>query len=162
MRNVRLTALAFMAVLALIPCWLAAQDNATGAGEILGDTKDIRLAQATRCVEYAPTEVVAKMACGRIASLRADIPEDQRPEFIKAMLAELDLKAMDETRIQIMAKHLTAAELNALANFYETPEGRTAWTKLCDYVLDMQTENKPRMAEAEAKARHSLGLPASQ
>jgi hypothetical protein len=161
MRNIRLTAIAILAMLALVPCWLAAQDNSTGAAGSLADTKENRLAQAARCVEFAPTEVVAKMACGRIASLRADISEDQRPEFIKAMLAELDLKAMNETRVQIMAKHLTVAELTALGNFYETPEGRTAWTKLGDYVLDMQTENKPRMVEAEAKARQALGLPAS-
>jgi hypothetical protein len=162
MRNVRLTALAFLAMLVLVPCWLAAQDSATGAGQRPADTKDNRLAQAARCVEFAPTEVVAKMACGRIASLRTDIPEAKRAEFIKAMLAELDLEAMNETRIQVMAKHLTVAELNALANFYETPEGGSAWKKLGDYVLDMQTENKPRMAEAEAKARQALGLAASQ
>jgi len=102
------------------------------------------------------------MACGRIASLRTDISEEQRPEFIKAMLAELDLKAITETRIQIMAKRFTVAELSALAQFYETPHGQSAWNKLGEYVLDMQTENKPRMAEAEAKARKALGLPVTQ
>lgn len=134
-----------------------------GAAEhsALEDTEANRLAEAERCVQNAPTEVVAKMTCGRVASLRADIPADRRDEFAKAMFDELDIAMMTAKRKELMAKHFTADELSALADFYESPSGRSAWHKLGDFVVDMQGAMRSKMLEAEAGARKALSLPAA-
>ncbi len=118
-----------------------------------------RQSLAERCVKAAPTEVVARIACSRVALVRGDIPEAQRQEFVKAMLSELDLKLMAAKRVEVMAKHFTADELSALAEFYESPSGHSAWQKLDGYVEDMQGAMKSKMLEAESGARQTLGLP---
>lgn len=126
-----------------------------------GDGSDNR-AQAERCVKAAPTEVVARMACNRIATIRSDIPESRRSEFAKAMQAELDLDMMRAKRVEVMAKTFTAEELKALADFYESPNGHSAWQKLDNYVVDMQAAMKTKMQEAESRARNALKLPAKE
>jgi hypothetical protein len=161
MRNARMTTVAFLAILALVPCWIVAQETrpAAGAASALEDTKENRLAMAERCLHCAPTKVVARMACGRVASVRADIAKDQLEKFLDAMMAEIDLDMMTAKRKEIMAKHFTAEELRALAQFYESPSGRSAWDKLGAYVVDMQGEMKAKVLEAETRARKAIGLP---
>ncbi len=131
-----------------------AEDPAAAAG-------DGRV-HAERCVKAAPTEVVARIACNRIANIRTDVPESRRAEFAKAMQAELDLDVMRAKRVEIMAKTFTADELKALADFYESSSGHSAWQKLDSYVIDMQAAMKTKMQEAESRARSALKLPARE
>lgn len=164
MKTSRWTLIALVLLLTGSASWLCVDQRqlqaATGSeGTMLEDTPANRLAQAERCVQNAPTAVVAKMTCGRIASLRADIPADRRSEFAKAMFDELDIAMMTAKRKELMAKHFTAEELSALADFYASPSGRSAWNKLGDFVVDMQGAMRAKMLEAEAGARKALSMP---
>lgn len=164
MRRSQIYKVAFLAVVALVPCifaaWEIARSRAAApADSAVDDTDKGRQALAERCVKAAPTEVVARLACRRVATVRSDIPESRREEFAKAMMSELDLDMMKAKRIEVMAKHLTADELKALAEFYESPSGHSAWQKLDEYVVAMHAEMKTKMSEAESRARKALSLP---
>lgn len=65
------------------------------------------------------------------------IPPVEAHEIAKAYLAELDMERIEQLLVDALVLRFTAAELDALATFQATPEGRSAMRKLGRHRRDV-------------------------
>ena len=73
-----------------------------------------------------------------IAAISKKIPETKKAEFIAFMKKVIDINKLENFNLDMLVKHFTAQELNALANFYGSPVGRSIMGKLGRYMGDIQ------------------------
>jgi hypothetical protein len=64
------------------------------------------------------------------------LPPEKREEVALLMGKYVRVEAVNEAMLLSMVKHFTARELNALADFYSSPEGKSAMAKLGAYMAD--------------------------
>ncbi len=89
------------------------------AAELL-DTPENRNAAVERYLTAVPPE---NLVADSIQQVSLQVPEPRREEFIR-MMQEL-VRPAEIRRIsrEVMVKHFTAQELDALAKFFSSPEG---------------------------------------
>ena len=93
----------------------------------VADTREGRLAAAHRYLEVARPEAMIDNIVNAIAS-QGNLSIEQA-EFSTEIMAILDIEAMKAVMVEAMVKHFTAAELHALADFFERPEGQAIMRK---------------------------------
>jgi hypothetical protein len=113
-----------------------------------GDSQEDRLAAAQRYARVAAPEEMLDSATREIAK---SLPEEQREDFIRFMSKSLDVESLKRQMIDIMAKHFTTNELNALASFYGSPEGKSVLKKFGPYMADVMPMLQHVMLEAAQK-----------
>lgn len=89
---------------------------------------------AYRYLDVFPVAEQWSQAVDVVASGMSDTPEDQR--LIRIMRYHADLNTLEKDIVKILASHLTTLELNALADFYGTKEGRSGLSKLPGVQID--------------------------
>jgi hypothetical protein len=77
------------------------------------------------------------------------MPPDQRGMFVSLMTKQLDFKALTEAMRGAMMKIFTADELSALADFYSSPQGKSAMSKMGDYMAELMPIMSAQMAKAQ-------------
>lgn len=82
-------------------------------------------------------------------------PEDQKA-FITDALSSVDRKKIEKATVDAMVKHFTAKEINALANFYKSPEGRSVMKKFPAMQADMMPVIQTEVAGALQRAFEKL------
>jgi hypothetical protein len=60
---------------------------------------------------------------------------------------------LEEITKSAMIKHFSADELKALADFYSSPVGKSAMSKMGDYMADIMPAMQAEMIKAQKKAR---------
>lgn len=65
-------------------------------------------------------------------------PEEERAKFKAGMRKAIKYDQLEEESIAAMAKLFTAAELQAMVNFYGSPEGRAVAAKTDDYMRALE------------------------
>ena len=95
------------------------------------DTSEARLEAAER---YTKVFNLPKMMNETVAQIALSVPEDRRDEFIEFMSKTLDMEKLEGLMMDSMVQHFTANELNALANFYGSPEGVSIVEKMPSYM----------------------------
>ncbi|MCC9624631.1 DUF2059 domain-containing protein [Thalassospira sp. MA62] len=93
------------------------------------DTSEARLEAAER---YAKIFNLPQMMNETVGQIALTVPENKRQEFIQFMSQALDMQKL-ETLIS-MTEHFTTNELNALADFYGSPEGVSIVKKMPVYM----------------------------
>jgi hypothetical protein len=81
------------------------------------------------------------------------MPEEQRTRFVDLMTKHLDLAKLNTAMHDSMAKHFTADELRALADFYGSDLGKSAMGKFGGYMSDVMPTIQTEMMTALAKAQ---------
>ena len=66
-----------------------------------------------------------------------NLPEGQREPFMEFMTKYIRLNVLERAAVSSMVRHFTVRELNALADFYGSPEGRSAMKKFGSYMADV-------------------------
>lgn len=123
------------------------------------DTPDSRRAAALEYHKVFPMkEMIADMQKNmRDMSAGFDqmVPPAQRETFkkqqeeqSKRMLATIDAKALEQASIDAMVKHFTTKEIQALANFYASPEGRAVMKKMPQYTADLMPQVQKEMMKS--------------
>jgi hypothetical protein len=107
----------------------------------LDDTPANRAAQADIYLQAVPPRSVLNDMTEKLAE---KLPEDQRATFQALMTKNLDMTAVTDVMRSAMIKNFTADELQALADFYGSPIGKSAMAKMGTYMSDAMT---PLMAE---------------
>jgi hypothetical protein len=138
---------------ALVASALAVACNAPSTPAPLEDTQENRSAQIDRYFQAQPPEAMVREIVGKIA---APMPEDQRARFTDLMTKQLDFKELDAAMRESMAKHFTADELRALADFYGSPLGQSAMAKFGDYMADVMPKIRSQIIAAVGRVQGEL------
>ncbi len=125
-----------MRTLALLCLWAlawpaVAQTKPTAA---VADTPRNRLAAAQRYLKAVPPMEMVKE---NVDQLAARLPEDRREEFREALAKVLESERMEKITLDAIVKHFTVREINALAAFYGSAEGRSIGKKFSAYMADV-------------------------
>ena len=143
-------------VLALI-CLLGTLSPAFAAEP--ADTPETRTAAAR---EYAAVANMPKMLDDAFAAASQQLPEADRAQFIALTKKYVNPKALEDISIAVMVKHFTTKELQALARFYGSPEGRAAMDKFGPYMGDMLPLVQAEMLRAVQEMQKEMQQQRSQ
>ena len=119
----------------------------------LEDSPATRAAEAQRYLAvYSPQELMPEM----IKPIADNLPAEVREKFIKTMTVDLDYTAINAAMKASLVKHFTADELKALADFYNSPAGKSGIKKtpllMADLMPVMQAEMGKSIAKLKGKA----------
>ncbi len=118
----------------------------------LEDTPENRAREAARYLAATPPE---EMLADMSANMAQTMPEAQRAQFLKMMNEYFDMAAFKEAIKQSTIKIFTADELKALADFYSTPEGKSAMKKMGPYMADLMPAIQTQIMQAMKKAKEA-------
>ena len=121
-------------------------------GQGAPDTPENRRIAAERYIAAVPPDEIIGDA---IRTIALQIPEGQRKEFARMMRELIRVDWIRRVSLEAMLKRFTAQELDALANFYGSPEGRSIAKKLGAYMADIQPHMEAELTRviSELKAR---------
>ena len=103
-------------------------------GQQVADTPANRLAAAKRYLKAVPP---SEMVADTLERVAGQIPEDRREEFKKALSKVVSSARIEALTLEAVTKHFTVKEINALAAFYGSPEGRSITKKFGAYMADV-------------------------
>jgi uncharacterized protein len=83
--------------------------------------------------------------------LAEQIPEERREEFRKTLTEVVTSERIERITLDAIVKHFTVREINALAAFYGSPEGRSISRKFTAYMADVMPSIQKELAEAVDK-----------
>jgi hypothetical protein len=126
------------------------------------DTPYTRMAAAQKYL--AATDFANLMDAGIRVGLQG-APDDKKEELFAMTKRHLDYERVTNLALAAMVKNFTTKELNALAAFYGSPEGKSALAKYPAYMSDVmpalmaevQRVTAEIKAELEAKGHSSTG-----
>lgn len=122
----------------------------------LEDTPENRTKEADRYLKATPpSEMMADMT----ANMSKNVPEESRAAFVETMSKNLDVAALTVAMKQSMIKHFTADELKGLADFYSTPEGKSAMKKMGVYMGDVMPAIQAEVQKAMQKTKEATPKP---
>jgi len=139
-----------MRVLAIIAAALAVSATPVSAQQAPDPLRQRQLDRAERYLELAQAPGIDKLVRQQVDAFYADgsMPDDQRAwltESMVTMYAEVMDLVMVEMRDDV-ADQFTAAELDALIAFYDTPLGRSIITKEAEISISMEQAMIPHLA----------------
>ncbi len=112
------------------------------------DTAQTRKEAAER---YAKVADVRKLMTDSVEAMAQRMPEAQRERFRAVMTTHVRPEVLEAAMIAAMRKHFTTRELNALADFYGSEEGRSAMAKFGLYMADVMPLVQAEIARAFAE-----------
>jgi len=127
--------------------------NASADVNPMKDTTQNRIAEANRFLSAMPPK---DMLNDFVQQMSAQMPVKKRQLFADIMTKHLDLNKFTLIVRGAMVKNFTAEELQALANFYSSPIGRSAMKKFGKYMVDAMPHVRSLMADAFQKAKAEM------
>lgn len=124
-------------------------------GFCLEDTPANRQSQTERYLKAVPPRELLRDMAEKVA---AQIPEERREQFKAAMTRNLDVEALIKAMAESMAKHFTADELAALADFYGSPVAKSAMKKFGSYMAEVMPTLQTELAKAIKKTNAEFGV----
>lgn len=88
-----------------------------------------------------------------VANMSSRMPDEQRQRFVDLMTKHLDIAKLNTAMRESMAKHFTAGELRALADFYGSELGKSAMAKFGIYMADVMPTVQSEIMAAVGKAQ---------
>jgi Uncharacterized protein conserved in bacteria (DUF2059) len=117
------------------------------------DTPETRRREAERYLQVSPPKALFEDMADKMA---ANLPPDQREQFKRTMITQLDIAALTKAMTDAMVKNFTTDELKALADFYGSPVGKSAMQKFGTYMADVMPAMEEEIIKAQAKLNQSL------
>jgi len=122
------------------------------------DSYEKRVQAAKRYLAVSPPE---KMMADVVEKIASSMPPTQREQYQKLMRQHLDVKKIESIVEEAMIKHFTTAELNALANFYGSREGRSVMQKFGTYMADVMPAIQQEVILATQKLQQQSQQPSA-
>jgi len=98
------------------------------------DTYGNRLAAAERYLQVVSMKDMMK---DMVTATAKNLPQKAVGPYIALMTKQIRVEALERAALAAMAKNFTVGELNALADFYGSKEGRSAVKKFGTYMADV-------------------------
>jgi hypothetical protein len=80
-----------------------------------------------------------------------NLPETKRERFLDTMTKRFDFETINEVMIRSMVNRFTVREIDALANFYGSPEGKSVMKKFGLFMADVAPTIQAETTKALAK-----------
>jgi hypothetical protein len=109
------------------------------------DSEEERIAAARRYLGVAQT---SKITDDTVTELARTVPAEQREKFLEFMHNAIRPEVLERAAMMSMVKVFTAEELNALADFFGSPVGRSAMSKFGLYLADVMPVIQQEMFRA--------------
>jgi len=104
------------------------------------------LASCVKAAEkYAAMSNMDDLLQQTIQQAAASVPADHRQEFIKIMSQGFSVKEVLSISIDAMIEIFTTAELETMAEFYGSPQGRSIMKKLPQYIALIMLKMQEKM-----------------
>jgi hypothetical protein len=103
-------------------------------GSNQADTQETRMAAAKRCYLAMDTN---KLMDETLRATVARLPEDKRDEVFALAKAHLRTDELAAIATAAMIRNFNTDELNAMANFYGSPEGKSIIAKYPAYIAEV-------------------------
>lgn len=100
----------------------------------LADSDQERVAAARRYQEVADMRTTVDMALVEVANTMG---RQERDAYLEHMRKTVRMDVLEKAALDSMVKVFTSEEMNALADFYKTPVGKSALAKFGPYVADL-------------------------
>lgn len=113
------------------------------------DTAEARAKAAERYLKSVPMKGMMK---NMIEGMSRSVPTDKRKEFISKMNKMINITELEKIARSAMIKTFTADELNALADFYGSKLGKSATSKLGNYMAEVMPAIQQQMMKARQSA----------
>lgn len=110
------------------------------------DTHGNRLVAARHYLEAVPMK---DMMRDMVMESAKNLPEKVRPAYVQFMTKAIRVDVMEGAALASMAQHFTVKELNAIADFYGSAEGRSAMKKFGAYMADVMPVIQQEMLRAQ-------------
>lgn len=104
------------------------------AEEKPADTKENRLKAAQRYLKIVSMKALMDDVADGMAK---GVPAEEGERIKKAFKEDLDIAALEKASTDAMVKHFSVGEIDALADFYGSPEGRSVMKKLGIYTAEV-------------------------
>lgn len=140
-----ITTLFLLGMIAVSPCVVIAGD--------LPDTYGNRLAAAERYLQVASMK---DMMRDTIVETAKNLPEKVGVAYVSLMNKHIRVEILERAALASMAKHFTVDELNALADFYGSKEGRSAMKKFGAYMGDVMPVIQQEMGRAQMEIKADI------
>jgi hypothetical protein len=98
------------------------------------DSEEAREAAARRYLGVAQMSKILDDAQGEMAKT---LPPEQRDRFREFMRRAVNPEVLEKAAMESMVKVFTADEMNALADFFSSPTGKSAMGKFGLYMADL-------------------------
>jgi len=119
----------------------------------LPDTYGNRLAAAERYLQVASMK---DMMRDLIVETAKNLPEKVRGVYVSLMNEHIRVEILERAALASMAKHFTVDELNALAEFYGSNEGRSAMKKFGAYMGDVMPVIQQEMGRVQMEIKADI------
>ena len=123
------------------------------------DTPETRTAAAR---EYAAVANMPKMLEDAFIAAAQQLPEADRAQFLALTKKYVNPQTLEAISIDVMVRHFTTKELQALARFYGSAEGRSAMDKFGPYMADMLPLVQAEMLRAVQEMQKEMQQQKSQ
>lgn len=107
---------------------------------------------AERYLRVVPPEDLMRDSAEKLAQT---MPEAARETFKTAMMQSLDIKRLATAMTDSMVNRFTVGEIDALAQFYGSPEGKSVMKKFGLFMADVMPTIQAETSKAIAKAKQS-------
>jgi hypothetical protein len=91
-----------------------------------------------------------------IVETAKNLPEKVRGAYVSLMNKHIRVEILERAALASMAKHFTVDELNALADFYGSNEGRSAMKKFGAYMGDVMPVIQQEMGRAQMEIKADI------
>jgi len=118
-------------------------------------TEDTPEARRRAAEEYLRVVPPAELMRDTAEKVSENLPEPARANFIRAMTQDLDLEQLSTAMKDSMVKRFTVNEIDALARFYGSPEGKSVMKKFGLFMADVMPAIQAETMKAIAKAKES-------
>ena len=112
---------------------------------LASDTEQERVAAAKRYLEVAQ---MSRITDDTVTELAKSLPAEQRGKFLQFMREAVRPEVLERAALASMVKVFTAQEINALADFYGSPVGKSAMSKFGLYMADVMPVIQQEMLRA--------------
>ena len=126
-------------------CVILLAGGMTVAGQTSADTPANRRVAAQRYLKAVPATDLVADTVERVAG---QLPEERREEFKKALVKVVKAERLENITLEALVKHFTVKEIDALAAFYGSPEGRSITKKFGAYLADVMPAIQEELAGA--------------
>jgi hypothetical protein len=124
------------------------------------DTPATRRVQAER---YLAVSNFEKLLADMTAAMTQNLPQDKADDVKNLLTRHVRMDALEEATLISMVKHFTTRELAAMADFYGSPEGKSALEKFGPYMGDImpmiQAEMQHAVEAMQAEKAANTGKP---
>jgi hypothetical protein len=118
------------------------------AADAPADSPEARAKAAERYLKVVPMKgLMEDMA----EQLTKNMPPEQAASVKKLLTEKLDIAAIETAAKEAMVKHFTAKQIDALATFYGSEEGREIMKKFGTYMAELQPVIQQEVRKAAAK-----------